>query len=124
VSRTGSVERGVTFLLRRPVGVMRSLTRSNPALPVGTQHLLEDYGRDRGRGRGLMRAQLAESVPGRSEDEIEDAAQSACQLVLLREPKAQRGIVADPTSSVIETVKSDGPGQVGEPSDRRRGTEG
>jgi len=43
--------------------------------------LLEDYGRDRRRGRAL-RAHLAEQFPRRPKDQIEDAVQTACRAFL------------------------------------------
>ncbi len=121
VSRSRSVDKGATFLLRRPVETMSSLTTRPARSPKGcARHLLEDDGRYRPCGRAL-RAKLADSVPDRPGEEIETAVQSACQLVLLCEPKAQRGFGVDPISSAIKTVKSDGPGQARR-ADRRFST--
>lgn len=75
VGTTGSIERGATFFLSRPVGVMTSVVHVAGRLP-------EDHGRDHGRGRGSR--------------------------ALRREPKAQCGIVADPTGSVIEILEPTG----------------
>jgi DNA-directed RNA polymerase specialized sigma24 family protein len=45
------------------------------------RHLLEDYGRYGHRGR-MLRAHLRERFPRRSEEEIEDAVQTACRYFL------------------------------------------
>jgi RNA polymerase sigma factor (sigma-70 family) len=102
--------------------------QSNPA-----GRLLEDYGRDSGRGRAL-RAQLADRFPDRSEDEVEEAVQSACQSFLDEAPGItdpgrayawlrtvsyramlhqldvqRRTSPADPTDVVIGAAVADGP---------------
>jgi DNA-directed RNA polymerase specialized sigma24 family protein len=113
---------------------MSSVTRPTRTPKGGARHLLEDYGRDRQRGRAL-RAKLANSFPDRPEEEIEDAVQSACQLflaeapgitepgrafvwlrtaayrALLRELDTQRrALLADPSGPMLDTEELDAPG--------------
>jgi RNA polymerase sigma factor (sigma-70 family) len=117
---------------------MTSIARTRRPRPNAAGRLLEDHGRDRSRGRAL-RAQLANRFPDRSEEEIEEAVQSACQQFLddapgitdpgrayawlrtvsyramLHQLDAQRRIApADPTDIVIGAAVADGPGPVEE----------
>ena len=138
MGRAQSVEKGASFRLRRPVGVMSSLTRPTRTRQGGAPHLLEDYGRDRQRGRAL-RAKLAGSFPDRPEEEIEDAVQSACQLFLAEAPgitepghafawlrtvahralireldTRRRAVLADPNGPVLDTEEPDARGPAAE----------
>jgi RNA polymerase sigma factor (sigma-70 family) len=134
------LKRGATFPPRRPVRSVALLDLPAPdpdrAIPG---HLLEDYGREGGRGRAL-RAQLAERFSRRPEDEIEDAVQTACRCFLdeaegitdpgsaytwirtaayrsmLRELRSQgRSVSLDPAGGEVGgTVVDGGPGPVEE----------
>jgi RNA polymerase sigma factor (sigma-70 family) len=79
------VPRGATFLFRRTVKAVtatpgpKSAAKAAKAASVG--RLLEDYGREGGRGR-MLRAQLTERFPRRPEEEVEDAVQTACRCFL------------------------------------------
>lgn len=76
------IPRGATFLSRRTVRAVTVTPGSK--LPVKSPtlgSLLEDYGREGHRGRRL-RSQLKERFPRHSEDEIEDAVQTACRCFL------------------------------------------
>ena len=77
------LRRGATFLSRSPVRTVSLVDR--PAVSDSDRtvagRLLEDYGRERRRGRAL-RAHLAERFPRRPKDEIEDAVQTACRCFL------------------------------------------
>src|SRR4029077_8595280 len=76
------VPRGATFLSRRTV---RAVTATpgpiSAAKAVSRGRLLEDYGREGGRGR-MLRAQLTERFPRCSGEEVEDAVQTACRCFL------------------------------------------
>lgn len=138
MGREGTVGRGATFLVRRPVEVMTSIARTERTRTNAAGRLLEDYGRDRGRGRAL-RAQIAERFPDRPEDEVEEAVQAACQSFLdeapgitdparayawlrtvsyramLHQIQAQRRMEpADPTDVAIGAAEAEGPGPVEE----------
>lgn len=77
----GTTSRGSTFFPRRPVVLMDPATASTiPPSPVHPE-ALQDFGRNGARGRSL-RAQLASRFPGRAEQEIEDAVQTACRCFL------------------------------------------
>jgi DNA-directed RNA polymerase specialized sigma24 family protein len=113
---------------------MTSIARTQRPRSNAAGRLLEDYGRDRSRGRAL-RAQLADRFPDRSGDEVEEAVQSACQSFLdeapgitdpgrayawlrtvsyramLHQLQAQRRVApADPTDAVIGAAEAEGPG--------------
>jgi RNA polymerase sigma factor (sigma-70 family) len=135
------LQRGATLLPRSPVRAV-SLVEP-PAAPDPDRtvagRLLEDFGRERGRGRAL-RAQLAEGFPHRPDDEIEDAVQTACRCFLdeadgitdpgsayawirttayrsmIHELRSQdRGVPLDLTDGEVGgTVVDDGPGPVEE----------
>jgi DNA-directed RNA polymerase specialized sigma24 family protein len=82
VRRASLVQRGATFLPRRPVRAVTLADRYAPDPAQATAgHLLADYGREGGRGRAL-RAQMAERFPRRPEEDIEDAVQTACRCFL------------------------------------------
>lgn len=77
-----ATSRGSTSPVRCPVEVMDDLARTSTiAAPDGPEAVLESFVREGERGR-LLRAQLATRFPARSEDEVEDAVQSACRSFL------------------------------------------
>lgn len=76
------IPRGATFLSRRTVRAVTVTPGPNAAPKSATPgSLLEDYGREGHRGRRL-RSQLKERFPRHSEEEIEDAVQTACRCFL------------------------------------------
>jgi RNA polymerase sigma factor (sigma-70 family) len=96
----------------------------------------------------MLRAQLAERFPGRPEDEIEEAVQTACHRFLDKGPDIsdpgrayawlrtvahhalidelrvrRRAVAADPTDPVIEAVEAEHPGPVEELIELEQGSE-
>lgn len=79
---SAATSRGSTSSPRCPVEVMDALARiSTIADPDAPEAVLRSLAREGERGR-LLRAQLAARFPARSEEEIEDAVQSACRSFL------------------------------------------
>lgn len=76
-----SASLGSTLDTRCPVGVMGPLPTSTIGVQDGCNAVLRTFGREGERGRRL-RSQLKARFPGRPEDRIEDAVQSACRSFL------------------------------------------
>ena len=83
------MKRAVSVVLRGATLPSRSTVKAVTVTPgpksaaeaTTARHLLEDYGREGGRGRKL-RSQLKERFPGRPDEEVEDAVQTACRYFL------------------------------------------
>lgn len=106
--------------------------------PNDVDSLLQSFGRGAERGRAL-RARLAEQFPGRPDEEIEDAVQTACECFLdeadgtfepaaayawirnaayhslIREVKRQKRVIAvDPTAGALKKAVSEQAGPAAE----------